>query len=223
MKLRVSLFVVSLCTLALLLSACAYEVKFRPGLTPALAGTRSSLKVALVLDPEVKNRVDSAKPRSPSVYDSMRTYNFRVGEALAPLIQKAAEETFQKVQEVSTIPAAEALGQMGLDGTLQVKLVSTNVDIEVQAGAFSSTARTNYEITLQAIFLDRQGRQIFSTNARGIGFSAESVGWASQGEKEFSVGVEKALREVSGNVVQQVVTSAPVIRYGEGLQRPVVR
>lgn len=210
-------------SLVALAAGCAQDVRLRPGLTPISGGSRSPLRVALLIDSSIPTHVDSAKPTSVQFATAMSTYNFRVGEALAPLIEKAAEEAFRKVSKVSALPSPEATQQMEVDGTLQVKLIGTNLALDAQEGLFTQTMRTNYEVTLQGVFFDRTGRQLFSTNARASAFSSQDRGLMSQGGHEFSGAVEKAVREVAGNVIQQVATSSEVIRYADGVARPVIR
>ena len=190
--------IVILAVLTLMITGCSYNIRMDPNIEPsANIANAINLRVGIFIPEETKRF---------KISDTVHTfykYTFYVGEALESLIIKASKRVFTHVEVLESYPTQQMIKQRNLDLAVIAKAISGKTALNYSQGFFQTTAEGSTALSAQLTFYDEQMLQLTLVIGSGMGIGSE--GWGlSTGQKEYSVSVESALRNLADDLIHQM-------------------
>jgi hypothetical protein len=194
----------------LLVIGCSYNVNIRPNLdvTTTIAN-QLDFRVGVYIPPEVKGMKMSDRA------DWANKYTFNVGEAVSSIISKALSRVFKYCEILEAYPTETIIAERRLDLVATARITEANAALRTQQGFWAVDASGNVQISANLIFLEPNLIQFTSIQATGAGMANESVDLLSTGQKEYTVPVESAIRNLGNNIVQQVYGNYDIRKRAE--------
>ena len=204
---RISLCV---CLIVFVLSqGCAYNVILDPNITPTVnISNRIDLKVGLFISEEMKSFKLSDKA------DYLTKYTFEIGTSLENIVLKATRSVFSSVEVLQSYPTQQMLVEKQLALFIVSSITSGSISLNVEPGFFSSDAKGSTTLSVQMNFYTHEMVQLASIGASGMGVASEGY-VLSTGKKEYSASVERAVRNLGNELVQQMYGNYDVRTFAE--------
>jgi len=176
----------------------------------------AEMPIALYIEEDLRKFIEISTPST--MHGMNRSYEFDVGEGIAPLIEKSMKNIFKDIEISDAEPTEESLKASGRAGVLRIGLNGTVIDLQFEPQFVGANARTNYMIDLGIEFTDLSGNILFRSKARGSGFS--TVQTSDTGGSSFVDGIDLAIQEAVDKL-GEIVLSANVFRqYSPAAPKP---
>jgi len=195
-------FIVALVVCCILMSSgCTYSGAIRTDIAPtAIVGKKSPARVGVYFEPRLEQYVERTTPST--VYGSAYTYLFEMGPALKEALTRGVRVAYSDVSVLTTRP------QPGkFDRVICFDLQSSNVRIEFVPGFWTETAKA--DAILHIVMEAKDGlslSDIQRLTVSGNGFSTKPSYVGAEAHKHFSIAIEDAIRQVTENTANLLIS-----------------
>jgi len=162
--------------------------------------------IALYLEETLKTHVETSRLSTP--HGARKTYEFKVGEALAPALAAQMRSIFTRVDDSQVLPTQQSLRDANLAGVMWIGLKHTAIDIHFVPDLLGSEAKTSYQIALEVAFQDNTGNEIFRRRVTGVGTSSRRT--SGFDDSAFVPGIDLAIQSVLERLSEAII-SAPLL------------
>ena len=201
-----------LVTCIVFLYGCSYTVPLT--ISPAVNIYSSYDKkikgpVVLVIDHNIRNINQKVKPSTH--FCSAHSFSVVVGDTLASSIKATTDAIFDQVVERPTSPTKEEMQEMGMRGTVYVRLNRFYPAIRFSSGYREGYGMASCDIVLDVSVEDSLSKGLLATTVGGTRTADGVVGdFCRQGTNILSSAISQTIRETMERYAERVSNSAKI-------------
>ena len=192
-----------------LVSGCTYNVQpvsTKPNNIYSSYESKVPGNFAIVFDDSIKNVNREIKP--VSYLCGAYTYPITLGDSIAVSVKNTLDLVFEQTVEQATMPSTEAMTNLGLRGTVFVKMDDFSPTLSCTPVAYSGTCSGSTDISFGIIIRDTNGT-LFATSVSGSKtFIGGAGGACGGGAKVLAESIARATKDVLENLAERVSNSS---------------
>ena len=187
----------------IILVGCAHRVTINPNITPtANIANKIKQKVGLFIPEPTRKFIISGRVQANDPINKDK-YFFYVGEALDAIITKSTRRVFTSVEVLISSPTEQMIVDKNLNLVAIATVKSGHVSLGRSESSSGDKADGSTSISVQLTFYDRQMHQFTAVGVSSSAVASKPLGYR-EGQKEFSISVESALRNLANELVYQI-------------------